>query len=193
MDITNFIFISDEIQKSDVIFLPGGSDPAIPEKAAELYKSGFAPILVPSGGVGVKTGVFNGVKRKSDIYNNNYKTDCEFYTDVLLKNGVNDSAIIKEDKSGYTKENAIFTRKVLDEIGIIIKAAIVVCKSFHARRCQMCYAFAFPEAEIRICTVDVFGISCNNWYTHEYGVDRVMGELSRCGNQFVDELKTLTT
>ena len=191
-DITNFIFVSDEIQRSDVLFLPGGSDPAIPEKAAELYAKGFAPILVPSGGVSVKTGMFNGVTRKIEIYSDSYRTDCEFYTDVLLKKGVSKSAIIEEDKSGYTKENAQFTRSVLDERGFVIKTAIIVCKSFHARRCLMCYQFSFPDVEIRICPVDVYEISRDNWYTHEYGVDRVMGELSRCGNQFVSEMKTFS-
>jgi len=191
-DITGFIFVSDEMQRSDVLFLPGGSDPAIPEKAAELYTKGFAPILVPSGGVSVKTGMFAGVKRKANIYSGNYKTDCEFYADVLLKNGVNKSAIVEEDKSGYTKENARFTRSVLDERGFIIKTAIVVCKSFHARRCLMCYQFAFPNVEIRICPVDVYEVTRDNWYMHEHGVDRVMGELSRCGNQFLSEMKTFS-
>ena len=190
-DITNFIFINDAPQKVDALFLPGGSDPDIPEKAAELYKSGYAPILVPSGGVGLKTGTFAGVKRKKEIYNGDYKTDCAFYMDVFLKNGVPQTAIIKEDKSGYTKENALLTRNVLDGMNITISKAIVVCKSFHARRCLMCYQLAFPKAEILICAVDVYGINKDDWYTQENGIDRVMGELYRCGSQFVDEVKGL--
>ena len=190
-DITDFIFISDEIEQSDVIFLPGGSDPAIPEKAAKLYRMGASPILLPSGGVSIKTGVFNGVRRKMEIYSGNYKTDCEFYTDVLLKNGVSKSAIIEENKSGYTKENALLSRKILDENKIEINSAIVICKSFHARRCLMCYQLAFPMAKIHICTVDAYDISRDNWYTFDYGIERVLGELSRCGNQFVDEIKAL--
>ncbi len=188
-DITNYIFIADEPQKSDIIFLPGGSDPAIPEKAAELYKNGFSALLIPSGGTSVKTGKFGGVKIKADIYNGDYQTDCAFYTDVLLKNGVPASAIIGEDKSGYTKENAVLSRKTADELGLTVRTAIIVCKSFHARRSLMCYQFAFPEADIRVVPVDVYGISREHWHTHEYGIDRVMGELSRCGNQFVDEVK----
>ena len=39
-DVTDFIFISSKPRISDVIFLPGGSDPALPEKGAELYKAG---------------------------------------------------------------------------------------------------------------------------------------------------------
>lgn len=188
-DITKYIFVADQPRKADVILLPGGSDPAIPEKAAELFVDGFAPFIIPSGGVSVKTGKFGGVKRKIDIYDGDYPTDCSFYTDVLLKNMVSQSAIICEDKSGFTKENATLSRKVADERGLDVHAAIVVCKSFHARRCLMCYQFAFPEAEIMIVPVDVYDISRENWHTHEYGIERVLGELARCGNQFLDEMK----
>ncbi len=37
-DISNYIFVSDAPEKSDVIFLPGGSHPEQPEYAAELYR-----------------------------------------------------------------------------------------------------------------------------------------------------------
>lgn len=188
-DITNYIFVADEPEQSDVIFLPGGSDPAIPEKAAELYQNGFASVLLLSGGVSIKTGKFNGVKRKVDIYNGNYQTDCEFYKDVLIKNGVPQTSIIEEDKSGFTKENAILSKKTADEHGMTVRKAIIICKSFHARRCLMCYQFAFLEADIRVVPIDVYDINSSNWYTHEYGIERVMGELLRCGNQFVDEIK----
>lgn len=188
-DITNFIFVEDKPIVCDIIFLPGGSDPAVPEKAAELFRAGYAPLLLPSGGVGIKTGKFGGVKIKRDVYDKDYQTDCEFYSDVLLKNGVPLSAIIPEDKSGYTIQNAFFSRQATDERGIIIKRAIICCKTFHARRCFMLYQFAFPEAEIIVVPSEVYGINRDNWYQQQYGVDRVMGELARCGNQFVGEFK----
>ena len=53
----------------------------------------------------------------------------------------------------------------------------------------MLYQFAFPEAEIFIVPSEVYGINRDNWYQQQNGIDRVMGELSRCGNQFVGELK----
>ena len=53
----------------------------------------------------------------------------------------------------------------------------------------MLYQMAFPEAEILVVPVDCYGISRDNWYKQDYGVDRVLGELARCGNQFVGELK----
>lgn len=41
-DISDFIFVSDEPQKVDAVFLRGGSHPERPEYAAKLYNKGFA-------------------------------------------------------------------------------------------------------------------------------------------------------
>lgn len=44
-DISDFIFVADEPQKVDAIFLPGGSHPQQPEYAAELYRKGFTNVI----------------------------------------------------------------------------------------------------------------------------------------------------
>jgi 1-aminocyclopropane-1-carboxylate deaminase/D-cysteine desulfhydrase-like pyridoxal-dependent ACC family enzyme len=74
-DITNFIFLQDEIQKADIIFIPGGSHPELGEYAAEVWKQGFAPLIMPSGGVSIKSGKFGGVKSKKELYKKDYKTE----------------------------------------------------------------------------------------------------------------------
>lgn len=188
-DITNFIFVDDKPQKVDAIFLPGGSHPEQPEYAAELYKRGFTPIFIVSGGVSVKKQKFDGVKSKADIYNKDYKTDCEFLTDALHINGVPMSAIYGEDKSGHTRDNAFLSRKVVDENGLKVKKALIVCKAFHARRCLMLYQMAFPNTKFYVCPVVCMGITKDNWYKTEQGIDRVLGELARCGNQFIGDIK----
>ena len=188
-DIGNFIFVSDEPEKADVIFLPGGSHPAQPEYASELYHRGYAKWLIPSGGVSVKRDKWPGVRSKADIYNGDYRSDCEFFTDVLLKNGVPASAIIREDQSGHTRDNAFLSRKIVDESGVAVKTAMIVCKAFHARRCLMLYQMAFPAVNIKVCPVHCYNITKDNWYQTEAGIDRVLGELARCGNQFVGDIK----
>lgn len=188
-DITNFVFVEDQLQKVDTIFLPGGSHPEQPEYAAELYNKGFAPICIVSGGVSVKRTKFDGVKSKGDVYNGDYKTDCEFLTDALYKNGVPLTQIYGEDKSGHTRDNAFFSKKVADENGLEINTAIIVCKAFHARRCLMLYSLAFPNTKLYVYPVVCMGITKDNWYKTEQGIDRVLGELSRCGNQFVGDIK----
>ncbi len=188
-DITNFIFVSDEPEKVDAIFLPGGSNPEQPEYAAELYHQGYAKWLIPSGGISVKADQWHGVRSKAEIYNGNYQSDCEFFTDVLLKNGVPASAIVGEDRSGHTRDNAFLSRRVVDERSVEIRTALIVCKAFHARRCFMLYQMAFPDADIKVCPVHCYNITKDNWYQSETGIDRVLGELARCGNQFVGDMK----
>lgn len=188
-DISNFIFVSDKPENVDAIFLPGGSHPEQPEYAAELYNEGYAKRLIPSGGISVKRDKWPGVRSKADIYSGNYQSDCEFFTDVFLKNGVPASAIIGEDQSGHTRDNAFLSRKVIDRRGIDIKTALIVCKAFHARRCLMLYQMAFPNVDIKVCPVHCYNITKDNWYKSETGIDRVLGELARCGNQFVGDVK----
>ncbi|MBR6917080.1 MAG: YdcF family protein [Clostridia bacterium] len=188
-DVSDFIFVSDEPERVDAIFLPGGSHPAQPEYAADLYRNGYAEYLIPSGGVSVKHDRWPGVKAKREIYSGNYKTDCEFFCEVLTKCGVPTDAIIGEGKSGTTRDNAFMSKEVVDKSGIDIKTALIVCKAFHARRCLMLYQLAFPDVEFCVCPVVCFGITKDNWYKTEQGIDRVLGELARCGNQFTEDIK----
>lgn len=194
-DITNFIFIEDILEKTDVIMIPGGSYPELPERAARLWNNGYAPVVIPSGGVSVKTGKFNGVKSKREIYNKNYLTECEFYTDVLTKNGVELGCIIVENQSGNTADNARFSKQVLEEKNISPKSAIICCKNFHARRCLMFYQFSFPNTKFIINPVPYSengqDINRENWYKTETGLNRVLGELQRLGNQFIPEFLLL--
>lgn len=188
-DISNYIFVSDEPEKADAIFLPGGSHPEQPEYAAKLYHMGYAKWLIPSGGVSIKRDKWPGARSKAHIYTGDYKTDCEFFTDVFLKNGVPACAIIGENKSGHTRDNAYISRDTVLKKGIKIKKALLVCKAFHARRSLMLYQMAFPDTEIKVCPVHCCNITKDNWYKTEQGIDRVLGELSRCGNQFIGDIK----
>lgn len=188
-DISNFIFVSDEPQKADAIFVPGNSFAEPPEYAAELYCKGYARWLIPSGGVSVKAKEWHGVRSKADRYNGDYQSDCEFFTDVFIKNGVPIEAIIGENQSGHTRDNAFLSRRAVDEKGVRLKTALIVCKAFHARRCLMLYQMAFPDVELRVCPVHCYNITKENWYKTEQGLDRVLGELARCGNQFPGDIK----
>ncbi|WMJ23930.1 YdcF family protein [Paludicola sp. MB14-C6] len=185
--ITDFIFVENEPQKCDAIMVIGGSNPELGEKAAELWKCGYAPLIFVGGGVSIKTGKFPGPKAKRNIYSEDYKTEFDFFMDVLLKNGVPIEAITGENRSGYTRQNAFYARKKVDEMQYKISKAILICKSFHARRSLMFYQLAFPKTEFLVVPIICYDICKDNWFTTEYGVQRVMGELSRCGNQFVDD------
>ena len=93
---------------------------------------------------------------------------------------------ISQDTQGITLS---FSKKVADKNGLDIKTAIIVCKAFHACRSLMLYSLAFPDTKFYVCPVVCMGITKENWYKTEQGIDRVLGELARCGNQFVGDIK----
>lgn len=193
-DISDFIFIEDKPQKADAIMIPGGAYPELPEMAADLWKAGYGDYIVPSGAYAVTEGKFAGVKSKGEIYDRDYVTECEFYCDVLCRNGVPTDVIIPEDRSQFTAQNAWFSKAMLEQKGIQLKRAIICCKAFHARRCLMYYQFTFPETEFLVVPVkDTHGglITKENWYQSQIGVEKVLGELNRVGTQFMPEFNGL--
>ena len=116
-DITAFIFMEDEPQKSDVILIPGTSQSAVTEKAAALYRAGFAPYVLPAGMYGGKRGSFAAEKIDNPRYAGEYATDFEYCRHILMENGVPEGAILREDRSANTMENAAFSARVLKEAG----------------------------------------------------------------------------
>ncbi|MGK0467185.1 YdcF family protein [Clostridium sp.] len=188
-DITNFIFVEDIPEQADIIFIPGGSYAEIAENAALLCNKNFSNIILPSGKYSVKRGYFPGSLSKAAKYNKKYNTEWEFLKDVLIQNGVDETAILKEDSAEYTYQNAINSKEVTDKHNLTIKKAIICCKSYHARRCLMYYNLCYPNTEFIICPTETEGINKDNWFKFDSGNDKVMGELMRCGSQFKGLIK----
>ena len=51
------------------------------------------------------------------------------------------------------------------------------------------YQLAFPEVSFKVCPVPCYNITKENWYKTEAGLHRVLGELARCGHQFVGDIE----
>ena len=185
-DISEFIFMQDAPEKSDVIFIPGTSQSAITEKAAELYRAGFGKYVIPTGAYSGKRGKFAAEKIDNPRYAGEYATDFEYCRYILKENGVPESAIIREDRSTNTSENAEFTAAILKKVGLSVKKAILCCQSFHARRAFMSYAKFFPDTEILVVPTDTQGIRKEDWFRQEKSYRRVMSELYKCGEYFLE-------
>ena len=193
-DISNFIFLDEEPEISDIIFIPGGSFPEPSERAAELWINGFAPLILPSGKYGMRIGRFPGAQTKKDLFDGDFMTEWDFMKSVLIKSGVDEKSILMENNASErgTYDNAFMSRAVTDMLGLTINKAIICCKPFHARRCQMTYAWAYPKTKFIICPAENgydFGssdraIRKDNWFYDEIGIKKVMSELQRCGQYF---------
>ena len=172
--ITDFIFVSDAPEKADIIMIPGGFFPEAAEYAASLFRSGYAPLVLPSGKYSKLTGYFPGEE----------ESEWAYLSGILKRNGVPEEVILREDQATFTWENAIFSRKVLEEKGICVKKAILCCQAFHARRALTYYQQQFPDVTFLVCPVVTRGISADSWFLSKEKTDVVLGELERCGQQF---------
>ena len=141
--ITDFIFVEHQPGTADIIFVPGGNYPEAALHAAELYHQGWAPWILPSGKYSILQGYFPGEQ----------ETEWEYLRDILVKAGVPETAVIKENNATFTYENAIESRKVTDALGMTVRTAILSCQAYHARRCLMYYQEQFPETEFLVCPV----------------------------------------
>ena len=123
-DAEDFIFAEGKPEEADIIFVPGNGYPEMAERAAELYLEGYAPYVLPSGKYSVTLGKFAGVQTKQELYKKDYETEWEFLRDVLIKKGVPEDKILREDQATFTYENAIYSRQVTDSHGIQVKKAL---------------------------------------------------------------------
>lgn len=176
-EMTDFIFLEDEPKEADVIFIPGSGEGLLARKAADLYHQGLAPLLVPSGKYG---------KAAGKCVAEGFETECDYFTKILLEEGVPAGAILQEREATYTYQNAIFSKRLLEEREVSVKRALLCCQAYHARRSKWYYQILFPEIEILVCPVVTKDITKDNWFLSREKADRVLGEMERIGSQFQD-------
>lgn len=174
--ISEFIFVETEVEKSDVILIPGGSHPQLMERAVELYNNGLACYILPSGGFNSKLP--------------NYESEWEYLKTIGTMLGVPEMAILKEDKAKHTFENAELSWKKIQSMNIDVKNVILVCKAFHSRRALLTYQSVFPSNVNFFVSpvVDMKGISKHTWFSNDEHINIVMGEVVKIGKYFEDKI-----
>ena len=185
-DITEFIYLEDLPEKADLIIVPGNTWPQPARRAAALYHEGMAPYIVVSGRYSKGQQTFAGAACEGDRYKGAYMTEADFLTDVLIREGVPETAVLQERKAEFTLENARYIRKLLEEKKMTVKKALICCQAFHARRCRMYFEYVFQDTDVEflMCPAVTQGISRCSWMESQKGLDTVLGELRRCGEQF---------
>ncbi len=86
------------------------------EKALELYKSGYAPYIIVSGGQG----------------KDEETSEADVMKQWLVEKGVDASKIFEEAKSTSTYENLKFSKEIMSKNNF--KSAIIVSNDFHIFR-----------------------------------------------------------
>ncbi|MDY3917732.1 MAG: YdcF family protein [Candidatus Limivivens sp.] len=188
--ITDFIFVDQEPEHADLIFVPGGSWGEIALRAAALYLQGYSDRILVSGKYSILQEGFAGPETPECYRGQIFETECDFLSRILMDEGVPESAILKEKHATYTYENAIRSRELTDRLGIYPDTAILCCQAYHARRSLLYYQLLYPDTRFLVCPAVTQNTCRDTWTQDPVTIDRVLGEVERCGSQFHEILKT---
>ena len=136
--IWDYLCLHQPPQKADVIVGFGNFNTDIARRAAELYHQGFAPKILFTGGLGRNT---EGLLPEPEAVR---------FAKVAMECGVPEYDIILEDKSTNTKENILFTRDKLRELGLPHDHILGVHQPFMERRIASAMGVYWPELNFSV-------------------------------------------
>ncbi|KAJ3782296.1 DUF218 domain-containing protein [Lentinula aff. detonsa] len=136
--IYNYHRLHHQLSSASAIFCLCSLDKRVAVRAADLYLSGLAPLLIFSGGEGSLTERrFDGIP------------EAEVFAAIARNMGVPDEAIVVESRSTNTGENVRFTYMLLEEKGLLgeIESFILVQKPYMERRTYATFVKQWPGTE----------------------------------------------
>ncbi|MDR1969744.1 MAG: YdcF family protein [Candidatus Nomurabacteria bacterium] len=149
---------TENCQKTDVIVaVSGGDTVARTESAIELYRNGWADKIIFSGAAADPNSPSNAAAMR----------------EYAFQSGVPEGAIIVDEVSKNTYENAVNTAKILRKNKV--KTAVLTTSPYHMRRVLWEFKRAAPEVEFR--TRPAEDASWNLWFIKPTGWWRAINEL----------------
>ncbi len=120
----DYLYLGEQPKKCDCILGMGCHDLHISERCAELYKTGYADIVIFTGGLGKVT---------KDLWKT---SEVEKFVEIAYSLGVPKEKKYIENRSTNTGENFRFTQKLIEEnklnINSFLSTRILLCKSRYA-------------------------------------------------------------
>lgn len=135
MVLWNYMRLDMPLERADCIVGFGCYNDDIALRAAELYRQGWAPRVLFTGGLGRNTlGLWTG-------------TEAGRFAAIAMEHGVPEEDIILEDRSTNSAENILFTREKLAEHGLTAPKLLCVHKPFMERRLFAAMGVYWPEVD----------------------------------------------
>lgn len=160
----SFLVLSESPKQADVIIVLSGGQGRV-EKAAELYKAGYALYIILS----------------------NAKESASSSGDMLqtaLNLGIPQDAIHTENAAKSTYQNAEFTLPIMKEHDL--KSAIVVSSEFHMRRVKLLFERVYKKSDIELTYVgSTSGYNAKRWWSDRKSRETTFNEyVKMIGNTF---------
>ena len=170
--IWDWMRLGQETEKADCIVGFGCINDDIAVRCAQLYKDGYAPVILFSGGLGRNT-----KSRWSS-------SEAERYRDIALGLGVPENVMLIENRSTNTGENITFSREILKAHGLAGKKLLCVHKPFMERRVWAAMKAYWPEADFTM-TSPLLGMeeyierTMAQGMTEKAVIDVIVGDVQR--------------
>ncbi|PJF20453.1 MAG: hypothetical protein CUN56_16100, partial [Phototrophicales bacterium] len=119
------MLVGHELRQADCIFVLGSYDIRVADYAIELYKQGYAPYLLFSGGV---------IQQNKMLKVYWDETEADTFASRAIEQGVPQAKILIENQAMNTGENFTCTSQLLDALGLNFESFILVQKPFMERR-----------------------------------------------------------
>ena len=141
--IWDYMHLNMEPGPADCIVGFGNYNVNIALRAAELYRAGYAPRVLFTGGLGRNTaGMWTG-------------SEAERFAAAAVAAGVPERDVIVEDRSTNTAENITFTRDKLAALGLSAKRLLGVHQPFMERRIWAAMQVYWPEVQFTVTSPQV--------------------------------------
>ncbi|HSN09694.1 MAG TPA: YdcF family protein [Hanamia sp.] len=164
----DYHLLNNRLEKVDCILTLGSHDLRVPERAAELYLQGFAPLMIMSGGLGNFTqGLWT-------------EKEADKFATVAIEKGIPPEVILIENNSTNTGENIVFTQKLLEEKGLDPQSFIVVQKPYMERRSYATFKKHWPNKKLLVTSPQIsFEAYPNEEIPMEKVINIMAGDLQR--------------
>ncbi|MCY3781528.1 MAG: YdcF family protein [Chloroflexi bacterium] len=121
----DYLLVNHELRQADCILVLGSHDIRVADYAIELYRAGYAPYLLFSGGV---------VQRNASLDVFWDATEAEVFARLAREKGVAHDRILIENRSTNTGENIRFSRRLIESMGLDFRSFILAQKPYMERR-----------------------------------------------------------
>jgi uncharacterized SAM-binding protein YcdF (DUF218 family) len=139
----NYHHVHHSVEPADAILVLGSHDIRVAERGAELFLQDLAPLIVFSGNAGALTrGLWD-------------RPEAEVFAEVARERGVPAERILLELRATNTGENVVFTRRLLEERGLLPRTALAVQKPYMERRALATFAARWPELDVRVTSPQI--------------------------------------
>ena len=168
----DYLKLSQQIEKSDVILVLCSHDTRVAERAAQLFLEEWAPLLIFSGGLGSITRTFWT------------EPEADQFAAIAIGLGVPQENILIENRSTNTGDNFRFTLQLLSEQGIDPQEFIVVQKPYMERRSFGTFRKMWPEKNVIVTSPQVafdeyLGSYTNQALSADDVISIMVGDLQR--------------